>query len=90
MFSINFKDLEIIKSSLSNQLKSFSGSVNEKQKTDCTYLKIYKLFKEIELYAKTLNLSTEEIQNLELELSYNPQDISRFQAEKENLSFDFN
>ena len=90
MFSINFKDLEIIKSSLSNQLKSFSGSVNEKQKTDCTYLKIYKLFKEIELYTKTLNLSTEEIQNLVLELSYNPQDISRFQAEKENLSFDFN
>ena len=90
MFSINFKDLEIIKSSLSNQLKSFSGSVNEKQKTDCTYLKSYKLFKEIELYAKTLNLSTDKIQNLVLELSYNPQDISRFQAEKENLSFDFN
>ena len=41
-----------------------------------------------EIYGR--DYSTEEIQNLVLELSYNPQDISRFQAEKENLSFDFN
>lgn len=89
MTELTYKDLEIIKDSLSEALKTFEGNVLKQRPVDSAYLKIYKAWQEIKLYCEASGIKTDEISQLPVKLDYDLEDINTYKAQKENLTFDF-
>lgn len=86
---MTFKDLAVIKKCLYEKLSSFEGSVGQKQEIDNAYLSIVDFLSKAKVQISSADLNFNEIENLDVSLSFNLEAAIIEKMNKDNLTLDF-